>query len=187
MRMFGGWRENEMHGCSTGKQTRFDMDIPYSWPYLKEMLEIIGSRSNFSLLFLVYLLKLEWLKFNSFELVNMMWGKPCTDTVVEISWLQLFTFTSVKSRMSTSIFTRLFFTQVFIPLPEYRIFLLSKNVLVKYRMFFWHIWLFVKQHVMLGDTDNDLVRHCSYHCLGNECEVLSAQPSWLVDAFVGSK
>lgn len=59
MRLCGGWRENEMHGCSTGKQTRFDMDVPHPWPCLKEMFEIIGPRSNSSSLFLVYLLKLE--------------------------------------------------------------------------------------------------------------------------------
>lgn len=73
----GGWGEKEMHGCSTGKQTfiPLHMDIPHPWLYLKEMFEIIGSRSNSSLLFLVYLLyllKLEWLKFHSFELVDMI-------------------------------------------------------------------------------------------------------------------
>lgn len=27
-----GWGENEMHGCSTGKQASFDVDVPQPWP-----------------------------------------------------------------------------------------------------------------------------------------------------------
>lgn len=50
----------------------------------------------------------------------------------------------------------------------------------------WACFSFVNQHLVRRDADNELLGHSYWCCCCARCDLHSARPSWLVDAFVGS-